>query len=73
MELSFNPVFFLYELKVIVNGMAIFRDESGATFRKLEGYIGAIVIFFALCLLLERAMHLLLAHRIGTAVIKWEG
>jgi hypothetical protein len=73
MGLSFNPAFFLYELKVMVNGMAIFRDESGATFRELEGYVGAAVIFFALCLLLEWAMHLLLAHRVGTAVIKREG
>jgi His/Glu/Gln/Arg/opine family amino acid ABC transporter permease subunit len=59
---------------VTVNGMSIFRDGGGATFRELEGYVGAAVIFFALCLLLERAMHLLSARlSVGTAVIKREG
>jgi L-cystine transport system permease protein len=59
---------------VTVNGMSIFRDGGGATFRELEGYVGAAVIFFALCLLLERGVYLLSRHlSAGTATIKREG
>jgi His/Glu/Gln/Arg/opine family amino acid ABC transporter permease subunit len=45
------------------NATASFRGQSGsvvsATFREMEGYIGAACVFFVLCLLLERGMHLL--------------
>jgi His/Glu/Gln/Arg/opine family amino acid ABC transporter permease subunit len=56
---------------VSTNASAAFRGSSGqilsATFREMEGYIGAAIIFFALCLLLERAMHLLSKH------LEWGG
>jgi His/Glu/Gln/Arg/opine family amino acid ABC transporter permease subunit len=45
------------------NATAAFRGQSGvvlnATFREMEGYIGAACVFFALCMLLERGMNLL--------------
>lgn len=45
------------------NASASFRGQSGAVvsanFREMEGYIGAACVFFVLCLLLERGMHLL--------------
>ncbi|MDR2177454.1 MAG: amino acid ABC transporter permease [Treponema sp.] len=45
------------------NATASFRGQSGAvlnaTFREMEGYIGAACVFFVLCLLLERGMNLL--------------
>jgi L-cystine transport system permease protein len=48
---------------VATNATADFKGRSGiiisATFREMEGYIGAAVIFFILCLLLEQGTHLL--------------
>ncbi|MDR2178123.1 MAG: amino acid ABC transporter permease [Treponema sp.] len=45
------------------NSSAAFRGQDGlvlsATFREMEGYIGAACVFFVLCLLLERGMNLL--------------
>jgi His/Glu/Gln/Arg/opine family amino acid ABC transporter permease subunit len=45
------------------NAAASFRGQAGsvvsATFREMEGYIGAACVFFALCILLERGMNLL--------------
>jgi His/Glu/Gln/Arg/opine family amino acid ABC transporter permease subunit len=45
------------------NSAASFRGQSGsvvsATFREMEGYIGAACVFFVLCILLERSMNLL--------------
>jgi His/Glu/Gln/Arg/opine family amino acid ABC transporter permease subunit len=48
---------------VSTNAAADFKNQAGlvvsATFREMEAYIGAAVIFFALCLLLEKGMKLL--------------
>lgn len=45
------------------NASASFRGSSGAvlsaTFREMEGYIGAACVFFVLCILLERGTSLL--------------
>jgi His/Glu/Gln/Arg/opine family amino acid ABC transporter permease subunit len=45
------------------NAAAAFRGQGGvvlnATFREMEGYIGAACVFFVLCILLERGMNLL--------------
>ncbi|MDR1986819.1 MAG: amino acid ABC transporter permease [Treponema sp.] len=45
------------------NATASFRGQQGsvlsATFREMEGYIGAACVFFVLCILLERGMNLL--------------
>ncbi|GHU05429.1 amino acid ABC transporter permease [Spirochaetia bacterium] len=48
---------------VATNATADFKSRSGvlisATFREMEGYIAAAVIFFALCLALEQGMRFL--------------
>jgi His/Glu/Gln/Arg/opine family amino acid ABC transporter permease subunit len=45
------------------NATASFRGQSGvvvsATFREMEGYIGAACVFFVLCIILERGMNIL--------------
>jgi ABC-type amino acid transport system permease subunit len=51
---------------VATNATASFRGNTGqvvsATFREMEGYIAAAVIFFVLCLLLERGNYVLSKH-----------
>jgi len=48
---------------VATNATASFKNRSGeilsANFREMEGYIGAAIIFFGLCVLLEQGMRLL--------------
>ncbi|MDR0562633.1 MAG: amino acid ABC transporter permease [Spirochaetaceae bacterium] len=61
---------------VSTNATAAFRNSSGAvvsaTFREMEGYIGAAIIFFALCILLEQGMQFL-SRRLDKGFISPKG
>jgi His/Glu/Gln/Arg/opine family amino acid ABC transporter permease subunit len=55
----------------ILDVMGMVSANAAATFRELEGYVGAAFIFFSLCLLLERGMQLLSARlNRGVAVLQ---
>jgi L-cystine transport system permease protein len=45
----------------ILDVMGMVSAIAGLTYRNLEGYVGAALIFFALCLLIERGFHFLSA------------
>lgn len=60
-----------YSAAGVIDVMGMASASATLTFRYLEGYVGAAVIFFGLCMLLERSFSLLsrrLSH--GTAAAK---
>jgi L-cystine transport system permease protein len=61
-----------YSAAGILDVMGIVSALRASTFRELEGYVVAAIIFFGLCLLLERVFHLL-AKRLDVGVASTEG
>jgi ABC-type amino acid transport system permease subunit len=63
-----------YSAAGILDVMGMVTVNNASNFRELEGYVGAAIIFFALCLLLERGTHLLSRHfSKGVAAIPTRG
>jgi L-cystine transport system permease protein len=63
-----------YSAAGVLDVMGMVTTNAAATYRELEGYVGAAIVFFALCLLLEWGMRLLSARlSVGTAAVKQGG
>jgi His/Glu/Gln/Arg/opine family amino acid ABC transporter permease subunit len=63
-----------YSAAGILDVMGMVTVNNASNFRELEGYVGAAIIFFALCLLIERGTHLLSRHfSKGVAAIPTRG